>query len=161
MVKGNEQKRGVAREARFSKSRLAKEITIAGKLAGRGPAENIRLRSGNPGTNRSVSCMLRKKGQITVQRGAINDERLVRVALEAGADELTTEEEQYLIFTSHDQLYAAAEALKHVGVMTSGQKFTFIPDTTVPVVDEAKAIQVLRFCESLEDDDDVQSVYSI
>ena len=50
--------------------------------------------------------------------------------------------------------------LKDAGVTTSGQKFTFIPDTTVPVVDEAIALQVLRLCESLEDDDDVQNVYS-
>ena len=116
--------------------------------------------SGNLGTSGSVSYMFHKKGQITVPRDAIQEERLFEVALEAGAEELTTEEEQYVIITSHDQLYAVAEALKHAGVTTSGQKFTFIPDTTVPVVDEATALQVLRLCESLEDDDDVQNVYS-
>lgn len=115
---------------------------------------------GNLGTSGSVSYMFHKKGQISVPRGAIAEERLFELALEAGAEELTTEEEQYLITTSHDQLYAVAEALKHAGVTTSGQKFTFIPDTTVPVVDEATALTVLRLCESLEDDDDVQNVYS-
>ena len=115
---------------------------------------------GNLGTSGSVSYMFHKKGQITVPRDSIDEERLFDLALEAGAEELTTDEEQYLVITSHDQLYAAAEALKHAGVTTSGQKFTFIPDTTVPVVDEATALQVLRLCESLEDDDDVQNVYS-
>jgi len=115
---------------------------------------------GNLGTSGSVSYMFHKKGQITVPRDAIEEERLFEVALEAGAEELTTEEDQYLILTAHDQLYAVAEALKHAGVTTSGQKFTFIPDTTVPVVDEATALQVLRLCESLEDGDDVQNVYS-
>lgn len=115
---------------------------------------------GNLGTSGSVSYMFHKKGQITVPRAAIEEERLFELALDAGAEELTTEEEAYVITTSHDQLYAAAEALKHAGVTTSGQKFTFIPDTTVPVVDEATALQVLRLCESLEDDDDVQNVYS-
>jgi YebC/PmpR family DNA-binding regulatory protein len=115
---------------------------------------------GNLGTSGSVSYMFHKKGQITVARDAIREERLFELALEAGAEELTTEEEQYLIITAHDQLYAVAEALKNAGVTTSGQKFTFIPDTTVPVVDEATALQVLRLCESLEDDDDVQNVYS-
>ena len=104
--------------------------------------------------------MFHKKGQINVARETIQEERVFELALEAGAEELTTEEEQYLITTSHDQLYAVAEALKDAGVTTSGQKFTFIPDTTVPVVDEAIALQVLRLCESLEDDDDVQNVYS-
>jgi YebC/PmpR family DNA-binding regulatory protein len=115
---------------------------------------------GNLGTSGSVSYMFHKRGHITVPRGAIDEERLFELALEAGADELTTEEEGYVVLTSHDQLYAVAEALKHAGVTSSGQKFTFIPDTTVPVVDEATALQVLRLCESLEDDADVQNVYS-
>ena len=115
---------------------------------------------GNLGTSGSVSYMFHKKGQITVARETLQEERVFELALEAGAEELTTEEEQYVITTSHDQLYAVAEALKDAGVTTSGQKFTFIPDTTVPVVDEAIALQVLRLCESLEDDDDVQNVYS-
>ena len=127
-------------------------------------AADIRLiftkNHGNLGTSGSVSYMFHKKGRITVPRDAIQEERLFELALEAGAEELTTEEEGYVITTSHDQLYAAAEALKQAGVTTSGQKFTFIPDTTVPVVDEATALQVLRLCESLEDDEDVQNVYS-
>ncbi len=93
-------------------------------------------------------------------RGTIAEERIFELALEAGAEELTTQEEQYVVITSHDQLYAVAEALKNAGVTTDGQKFTFIPDTTVPVNDEAVALQILRLCDSLEDDDDVQNVYS-
>src|SRR4051812_21486615 len=115
---------------------------------------------GSLATSGSVSYMFHKKGQITVPRDTITEERVFELALEAGAEELTTEEERYVVTTAHDQLYAVAEALKHAGVTTDGQKFTFIPDTTVPVVDEATALQVLRLCESLEDDDDVQSVYS-
>jgi transcriptional/translational regulatory protein YebC/TACO1 len=104
--------------------------------------------------------MFHKKGRITVPRSTIAEERIFELALEAGAEELTTEEEQYVITTSHDQLYAVAEALKHAGVTTDGQKFTFIPDTTVPVNDETVALQILRLCDSLEEDDDVQNVYS-
>jgi YebC/PmpR family DNA-binding regulatory protein len=115
---------------------------------------------GNLGTSGSVSYMFHKKGRITVPRNTVAEERLFELALEAGAEELTTEEEQYVITTSHDQLYAVAEALKQSGVTTDGQKFTFIPDTTVPVNDEAVALQILRLCDSLEEDDDVQSVYS-
>jgi YebC/PmpR family DNA-binding regulatory protein len=115
---------------------------------------------GNLGTSGSVSYMFHKKGRITVSRNTIAEERIFELALEAGAEELTTEEEQYVITTSHDQLYAVAEALKHAGVTTDGQKFTFIPDTTVPVNDETVALQILRLCDSLEDDDDVQNVYS-
>jgi len=108
----------------------------------------------------SVSYMFHKKGQITVPRGSIDEDRLFELALEAGAEELTTEEDQYLITTSHDQLDAVAEALKRESVRTDGQKFIFIPDTTVPVADETVARQALRLCDALEEDDDVQNVYS-
>ena len=116
--------------------------------------------SGNLASSGSVSYMFHKKGQITVPRGAIGEDKVFELALEAGAEELTTEEDEYVITTSHDQLYAVAEALKQAGVTTDGQKFTFIPDTTVPVADETVARQVLRLCDTLEDDDDVQNVYS-
>jgi YebC/PmpR family DNA-binding regulatory protein len=115
---------------------------------------------GNLGSSGSVSYMFHKKGQITVARGSIKEDRIFELALEAGAEDLTTEEDEYVITTSHDQLYAVAEALKQAGVTTDGQKFTFIPDTTVPVADETVARQILRLCDALEDDDDVQNVYS-
>jgi YebC/PmpR family DNA-binding regulatory protein len=115
---------------------------------------------GNLASSGSVSYMFHKKGQITVPRGSMPEERIFELALEAGAEELTNEEDEYVITTSHDQLYAVAEALKQAGVTTDGQKFTFIPDTTVPVADETVARQVLRLCDALEDDDDVQNVYS-
>jgi transcriptional/translational regulatory protein YebC/TACO1 len=104
--------------------------------------------------------MFHRKGQITVPRSNIDEDRLLEIALEAGAEELTNDDDQYVILTSHDQLYAVAEALKNAGVTTDGQKFTFIPDTTVAVPDETAARQVLRLCDALEDDDDVQNVYS-
>jgi transcriptional/translational regulatory protein YebC/TACO1 len=92
---------------------------------------------GSLATSGSVSYMFHKKGRITVRRGTIAEERIFELALEAGAEDLTTEEEEYVIITSHDQLYAVAEALKQAGVTTDGQKFTYIPDTTVPVHDLA------------------------
>ena len=116
--------------------------------------------NGNLASSGSVSYMFHRKGQITVPRSSIDEDRLLEIALEAGAEELTTEEDQYVIITSHDQLYAVAEALKNAGVSTDGQRFTFIPDTTVAVRDETVARQALRLCDALEEDDDVQNVYS-
>jgi YebC/PmpR family DNA-binding regulatory protein len=115
---------------------------------------------GNLASSGSVSYMFHKKGQITVPRDSIDEDRLFELALEARAEELTTEEDQYVIITSHDQLYAVAEALKRARVATDGQKFTFIPDTTVQVANENVVRQVLRLCDALEEDDDVQNVYS-
>ncbi|MBV9618662.1 MAG: YebC/PmpR family DNA-binding transcriptional regulator [Verrucomicrobia bacterium] len=116
--------------------------------------------NGNLASAGSVSYMFHRKGQIVVARSSIEEDRLLEIVLEAGAEELTTEEDQYLILTSHDRLYAVADALKRANVTTDGQKLTFIPDTTVPLADEDVARQVLRLCDALEDDDDVQNVYS-
>jgi YebC/PmpR family DNA-binding regulatory protein len=116
--------------------------------------------NGNLASSGSVSFMFHRKGKINVPRSSIDEERILELALESGAEELTTEEDQYLIITSHDQLYAVADALKKAGVTTDGQKFTFIPDTTIAVTDETVARQVLRLCDALEEDDDVQNVYS-
>ena len=115
---------------------------------------------GNLASSGSVSYMFHRKGQITVPCAGLDEERIFELALEAGAAELTTEGDQYVVLTVHDQLYAVAEALKQLGVPIVGQKFTFIPDTTVPVADETVARQVLSLCDALEDDDDVQHVYS-
>jgi YebC/PmpR family DNA-binding regulatory protein len=116
--------------------------------------------NGNLASAGSVSYMFHKKGRITVPLSSVDEDRLLELTLEAGAEELTTEEDEYVITTSHDQLYAVVDALKNAGVTTDGQKFTFIPDTTIPVADETVARQVLRLCDALEDDDDVQNVYS-
>jgi YebC/PmpR family DNA-binding regulatory protein len=115
---------------------------------------------GNLASSGSVSYMFHKKGQIMVPRAGIDADRILELALEAGAEELTTEEDEYVITTSHDQLYAVADALKKAGITTDGQKFTFIPDTTIPIADEAVARQIMRLCDALEEDDDVQNVYS-
>ena len=115
---------------------------------------------GHLASSGSVSYMFHRKGQITVPRSSIEEDRLFELILEAGAEELTNEDDAYVILTAPDQLYAVAEALRNAGVTTESQKFTFIPDTTITVGDEAVAQQVLRLCDALEDDDDVQNVYS-
>jgi YebC/PmpR family DNA-binding regulatory protein len=115
---------------------------------------------GNLASSGSVSYMFHRKGQIAVSRSSISEDKIFELSLEAGAEELTSDEDTYVITTAPDQLYAVAEALKNAGVTTESQKFTFTPDTTITVGDEAVAQQVLRLCDALEDDDDVQNVYS-
>lgn len=115
---------------------------------------------GNLASSGSVSYMFHRKGQITVPGSSIAEEKLLELVLEAGGEELTNDDELYVVQTAPDQLYAVAETLRNAGVTTNGQKFTFIPDTTTVVDDEAVAQQILHLCDALEDDDDVQNVYS-
>ena len=115
---------------------------------------------GNLASTGSVSYMFKRKGQITVPQGGVSEDQLLEIILEAGADELVTEGEHYVVTTASDHLYSVAEALKNAGVATDSQKLAYFPDTTQAIYDEAIAAQILRLCDALEDNDDVQNVYA-
>jgi YebC/PmpR family DNA-binding regulatory protein len=115
---------------------------------------------GNLAASGSVSYMFRRKGQIAIGKTGLEEDRVMEVALEAGAEDLITDEDVYIVMTPHDHLYQVGEAMKNAGIHFESQKLTFVPNTTVAVVHEELASQVLRLCDALEENDDVQSVYS-
>jgi len=115
---------------------------------------------GNLGTSGSVAYLFSHKGQITVPLDTISEDKLMDIVIESGGEELTTEEDHYLITTPFDQLYVVAEVLKASDVATDSQKLVYIPETTIPVLDERVAAQVIRLCDTLEDCDDVLNVYT-
>jgi transcriptional/translational regulatory protein YebC/TACO1 len=104
--------------------------------------------------------MFKRKGQITVSKNGVEEDKLLEIALDAGAEDLILDEDAYLVTTPHDRLYQVGEAIKNAGVQVEAQKLTFVPDTTVPVTDATTASQVLRLYDALEENDDVQNVYS-
>jgi YebC/PmpR family DNA-binding regulatory protein len=108
----------------------------------------------------SVSYMFRRKGVITIARDAVEEERLMEIALEAGAEDLATDEDLYVVTTPQDRLYQVGEAIRNVGIHAESHKLTFVPGTMVTIDQEALASQVLRLCDALEENDDVQNVYS-
>lgn len=108
----------------------------------------------------SVSYMFHQKGQFAVPHAVgVTGERLLGPTLDAGAEDIT-DDEDYLILTSPpDRFYAVGEALRAGGVAPETQRLTFVPDLTVPVTDGALAGQILRLYGALEDFDDAQNVY--
>ena len=108
----------------------------------------------------SVSYMFRRKGQITIARDAVEEERLMEIALEAGAEDMATDEDLYVVTTPQDRLYQVGEAIRNVGIHAESHRLTFLPGTMVSIDQEALASQVLRLCDALEENDDVQNVYS-
>lgn len=108
----------------------------------------------------AVSYMFRRKGLITVARGAVEEERLMDIALEAGAEDLKVEDESFVVTTPQDRLYQVGEALRIAGITAESQKLTFLPGTMVTIDQENHASQILRLCDALEENDDVQNVYS-
>jgi YebC/PmpR family DNA-binding regulatory protein len=127
-------------------------------------AQDLRLifskNHGNLASSGSVGYLFKRKGQITIPRASVGDERLLELALEAGADDVSYDAEHHIVTTAHDRLYAVSEALRAAGVTADSQKLTFIPDTTVHVADAGVAAQILRLCDALEDNDDVQHVHA-
>lgn len=112
---------------------------------------------GGPG---SVSHMFQRKGRITVPAASAAEDRMLEIVAEAGAEELSTEEDFHLVTTAPDHLYAVAEALRKAGIEPEAQKLTFIPQNTVAVADEQTASQVLQLCDALDDCDDVLQVHA-
>ena len=115
---------------------------------------------GNLASSGSVAYLFKRRGQITIPRASIDEDKLLELALESGAEDVNAEDEHHIVTTAHDRLYAVADALRQSGVTADSQKLTFIPDTTIPLSDEMIARQVLRLCQALEDNDDVQHVHA-
>jgi YebC/PmpR family DNA-binding regulatory protein len=108
----------------------------------------------------AVSYLFRRKGQITMAKSVIDEDQLMEIALEAGAEDLTTDEDLYLVTTPHDLLYRVGEEIRKAGIEIESQKLTYVPDNLVTINDEELATQVLRLCDALEENDDVQNVHS-
>jgi YebC/PmpR family DNA-binding regulatory protein len=116
--------------------------------------------NGNLASSGSVAYLFKRKGQISIPRASIDDDKLLELALDAGADDVSADDEHHLVVTSPDQLYAIGEALKTAGLTADSQKLTFIPETIVQMTDENIARQVIRLCDALEENDDVQHVHA-
>ena len=115
---------------------------------------------GNLGTPGSVKFQFDRKGLFTIERKAVDEDKLMEIALEAGADDLdTSDPEAYEITTSPESFEAVRQALEKNNVPTVEAKIGQIPSLYVKL-DEAKAKQTMRLLEMLDDQDDVQNVWS-
>jgi YebC/PmpR family DNA-binding regulatory protein len=108
----------------------------------------------------SVSRSFNRKGVIAVSTQAAGEDRLLEWVLEAGAEDMTNEGEVFEIITGPQDYPAVLGKLEEVQVTPESAELTLLPETTMPVTDEAQAAALLRFVEALEDLDDVQNVYS-
>jgi YebC/PmpR family DNA-binding regulatory protein len=108
----------------------------------------------------SVSRGFQRKGQIFVDAAAVDEETLMGIVLEAGADDLAREDDQYEILTDPAVFADVSEAIEAAGIEKIGAEVSLVPDVYMPVTDPAVAKAVTRFVEALEDQDDVQNVYT-
>ncbi|MCX7983251.1 MAG: YebC/PmpR family DNA-binding transcriptional regulator [Syntrophales bacterium] len=114
---------------------------------------------GNLGENGCVAWMFDKKGSILIDKKQINEDKLMEIAIEAGADDVKEEENEYEVLTDPTILDEVRASIEGKGIKVLSSRISMIPKTTVQLTGE-KAISMLKLMEKMEDNDDVQNVYA-
>ena len=113
--------------------------------------------SGNLGESGSVGWMFEKKGYIVVDKTAKSEDELFELAIEAGADDLRDDEDNFEIITSPESFDSVLNAVKAAGVEPQVAEVEMMPQNYVKL-EGGDARQMLKLMEALEDHDDVQKV---
>jgi len=115
---------------------------------------------GNLGTPGSVRFQFERKGYFAVEKSAVSEDKLMEVALEAGADDLQTEDsDAFEVYTSPENFEQVRQALEKNNIATTEAKLGQIPQNYIKL-DENKSKSMMRLMEMLDDHDDVQNVWS-
>jgi YebC/PmpR family DNA-binding regulatory protein len=114
---------------------------------------------GNLGESGSVAWLFERKGVILVE-GQADEDALMLAAADAGAEDVEAEESSYRVTTAPERLHAVRSALEEAGMPIDSAESTMVPKTSVSIEDEAVARKIVRLVDELEDNDDVQAVYS-
>jgi YebC/PmpR family DNA-binding regulatory protein len=114
---------------------------------------------GNLGEVGCVGWMFERRGIIQVEKARSDEDQLMEVALEAGALDMSSEEDYFEIVTPFEKFDAVKKALSQKSIPVAQAELTMIPQTNIKLVDK-QAEQMLKLMEDLEDHDDVQKVYA-
>ena len=112
---------------------------------------------GNLGETGCVGWMFDKKGLITVEKSQADEERLLGIVLDAGAEDVRDEDEFFEVVTQPEDFHAVKDRLDHEKIAVASAQVTLTPKNTVDV-DAKNVEQILKLTEELEDHDDVQNV---
>ncbi len=115
---------------------------------------------GNLGEPGSVAWMFEKKGVITVEKSEADEDTLMDVAIDAGAEDLVDQGEVWEVHTDPKNFDGVKRALEDAGIAMVGAKLDMVPKNVVAVTDAALAERVLKLMDAIEDNDDVQNVYA-
>ena len=114
---------------------------------------------GSLATSGAVSRLFQRKGQIIVSREAANEDTLMELALEAGAEDFKAEAEGFVILTDPGNFEAVHKQIEAKNIKCDSADVTFLPLTTTPVSDP-DATAVGKLIEALEEHDDVKEVFT-
>jgi YebC/PmpR family DNA-binding regulatory protein len=114
---------------------------------------------GNLGENGCVAWMFDKKGYIVVESQAVDEETLMEVALEAGAEDIREDDDNFEVITAPADFEAIKEAIDKASIPYVVAEVTMLPQNTTSLVGK-EAEQMVKLVDLLEDCDDVQKVYN-
>jgi YebC/PmpR family DNA-binding regulatory protein len=108
----------------------------------------------------AVAWQFERKGVVTLDKSATDEDTLMATTLDAGAEEINDLGSQWEVTTEAGDLTKVREALDAAGIAVSSTDLTMLPAQTVPLADAAAAKGVLRVLDALEEHDDVQNVFA-
>ena len=114
---------------------------------------------GKLGTSGSVSYLFERKGVILIPKSEVDENELMELALEAGAEDVEPMESDYRVVTAPEDFATVRESLKEAGVAFENAEITMQPQNSIDL-DAGTAKQTLRLIDALEENDDVQEVYA-
>jgi YebC/PmpR family DNA-binding regulatory protein len=114
---------------------------------------------GNLGDSGSVGWLFEKKGYIVVEKAARPEDELFDIAIDAGADDLRDDEDNFEIITSPENFEAVQSAIKSAGIEPQVAEVSMVPQNYIKLAGN-DARQMLKLMEALEDHDDVQKVHA-
>ncbi|PIU41975.1 MAG: YebC/PmpR family DNA-binding transcriptional regulator [Candidatus Omnitrophica bacterium CG07_land_8_20_14_0_80_42_15] len=117
-------------------------------------------RGGNMAGSGSVSWMFEKKGYFLIKKGTIDEDKLMGIALEAGAEDLIDEGDGFAIKTQPQDFEKVKSTLEQKGIKIDTSEITKLPKSNIRITDKGAAEQVLTLIETLEEHDDIQNVYA-
>ncbi len=115
--------------------------------------------NGNLGDHGCVSWIFSRKGIIIISKSSINEDDLMEVALESGAEDMKVEDEDYEIFTTIEDFEAVLNAIKSKNIKVESAEISMIPSTYINL-EGKQAQQMLKLSDKIEELDDVQNVWS-
>jgi YebC/PmpR family DNA-binding regulatory protein len=115
---------------------------------------------GSLGTGGCVNWMFSKKGLVTVSTAEVDEEQLLEIALNAGADDMQNTGEVYEITCDVDAYERLKETLKEKEIPTQVAEISMVPQSIVPVNEDTTAKRIISLMEAFEDHDDVQNTYA-
>jgi YebC/PmpR family DNA-binding regulatory protein len=115
---------------------------------------------GSIATAGSVSRLFQRKGQIIVARENADEDQVMEIALEAGAEDFRAEPEGYEILTEPSVFETVHKAIEQAGIKPEAAGVTFLSELTVPITDEEQAAEVSKLIDLLEEHEDVNEIFT-